>query len=342
MRLERLFPAMLVSFTGASRRKVQLGTDFEWSSNCLTHNLFRVFELIFWRRDGIRIESSCEVLLENGKTYVSYKFYTWESLIAHTESLLRKLLVFPKFSFEIIQYPRLVTSTGQEFSWGRYIDFAIAFDATAEGFTGGGAGTTVTYSQTCTGSNLILIAHFGILDAGTTTTGATYAAAAMTELNEATLTVSCAQYQKIAPATGANNVVGTRSSNSASGYRSSCASYTGCDQTQTAQDTGTNTAAATTSIGVTITATPAGWFVGAAQDDTTGVAASVTNGTIRGANSYITTADSNADVSGSTTLTWNFAATFTSAAGVGCILQPVAAAGTDVITRNLGLLGVGQ
>lgn len=319
------------------------GVDFEWSDQSWVHNIFRVYELIFWRRDGIRCESVTNAFDDGeGSVHVEYKTYTFEATCAYIETAVRKrLFTVPR----IVWVPTLapvMMSNGTIALQPHGYRFAIAFDNSSEGFTGGGAGTTITYSHTNTGSNLILLVGTGILDSGVTTTGVTYAAVAVTSIAVATENpTSNALFQKIAPATGANNVVATRSSNSGSGYRSSCASYTGCDQTQAGQQTDTSISTTGTSLPLDITVGTAGWFVMTAVDGTNGIATSVTNGTIR-ENSFLTIADSNADVSGATTLTYVGSSSWVSASGTACVIVP---SGGGVVAKpwksNLPLMGAG-
>ena len=84
---------------------------------------------------------------------------------------------------------------------------AVTFDATATGKQLNA--TSLTFSHTCSGSNLVLIVASGT-DAVVNTTNVTYAAVALTEINGVDSPLSAnrsEQWGKIAPATGANNVV---------------------------------------------------------------------------------------------------------------------------------------
>ena len=98
---------------------------------------------------------------------------------------------------------------------------AIAFDAAAR--TDAGANqTTATVSHTCTGSDRILFVQAISNDDGDTVTGVTYNGVAMTKIGSSvgvppagSSSNFLSMWYLIAPATGANNVVVTRSTSPA-------------------------------------------------------------------------------------------------------------------------------
>src|SRR3990167_6515020 len=85
---------------------------------------------------------------------------------------------------------------------------AIAFDASSD--RGDDDGSPSTWSHTCTGDNRILIVGT-MCQAGNTITGVTYAGAAMTQINTQAIGGATFSNQylfyKVAPATGANDIV---------------------------------------------------------------------------------------------------------------------------------------
>lgn len=136
-------PLLIATFTNHPRIQVVHGVDFEWSDS-LVHTIFRVWELIAWRREGMRCEMTSSVLGQQP--------HTFEALCGIVESMVRSL----KFSFKIVRVPALVTPQGVLFP--SFYSFAIAVDATATNTPP----TTFTWNHTCTGSNLILfVAGFG-------------------------------------------------------------------------------------------------------------------------------------------------------------------------------------
>jgi len=184
--------------------------DFEWSSKSFTHNVFRVFEMLFGRKYGIRLESTCGV--DGDGTYWVI-VHTFEAAVAFTETAIRQFFTLPKFSLVKVYTPQLAFA-GVPTSHP-YL-FAIAFDATASGTAG--AAVTVTYSHTCTGSNLTLTVEGcqnNILVATAST--CTYNAVSMTQVvtNRNTSQNTWMDIQALAsPATGANSVVWTASAGS--------------------------------------------------------------------------------------------------------------------------------
>lgn len=91
---------------------------------------------------------------------------------------------------------------------------AIAFDVASNGRAGPSV-TSLTFSHTCTGSNLILVVGTSVSDTTDTNrpvTGITYAGVAMTKIredDEATADFTSGLWYLINPATGANNIVVT-------------------------------------------------------------------------------------------------------------------------------------
>lgn len=85
---------------------------------------------------------------------------------------------------------------------------AIAFD-TSTGTDGNG--TTLTFSHTCTGSNLILFVSAGTNVSGSIISGVTYNGVALTNINLSGTGIGSlwktSLWYLVAPATGANNVV---------------------------------------------------------------------------------------------------------------------------------------
>lgn len=132
---------------------------------------------------------------------------------------------------------------------------AIAFDTATNGGNSS-VGTTLTFSHTCTGSNLRLYVMATGDNTGSATddiTGATYNGVAMTLMNKTFVAADRYRYlfRLINPATGANSVVIT--SSTSGGFKSgNSESYTGCDQTTASDVNAVNQTTATT---VTVTLT---------------------------------------------------------------------------------------
>lgn len=140
---------------------------------------------------------------------------------------------------------------------------AIALDATSHG-----TGTnTVTFSHTCTGTNLILWVG-GKINAVALWTGVTYNGVALTKSDAIRQTADEAElWYLVAPATGAHNIVISVDVGAATTYAYG-ASYTGAAQTGVPDAHGTNSTASGTSLSKAITTVAANcWMVGSVWDN---------------------------------------------------------------------------
>jgi len=174
---------------------------------------------------------------------------------------------------------------------------AIAFDAKANS---SGSGTSLTYSHTCTGSNLILIVGFQTYKAaglGNVITGVTYNGVAMTQIGIVTRNATDEfqyMYYLVSPATGAHNIVISASS-SLDLIAASSASYTG--SRQSGQPDSYVTSAVTSAGSVTTTTNTIAdncWLVGFYVSDMGGGWTPGANTTARDATGNCQLFDSNA------------------------------------------------
>lgn len=155
--------------------------------------------MICFRREGIRIEQY------SNSDGVVYSF-TLENYLASWEGILRAWFV-RGLGFKLVLIPQAqLAAIGQRYGRMPY-RFAIAVDATS---ASNGTGLTLTYSHTCTGSNLILVST-GYLNTGASlddVSGITYATVAETLINKLLASGDYTYlFNLVAPATGANNVV---------------------------------------------------------------------------------------------------------------------------------------
>lgn len=220
---------------------------------------------------------------------------------------------------------------------------AIAFDAVSGGKDNGGAVTSITFSHTCTGANLVLVVVAYIDNiGGTSITGVTYNGVAMTQVATVTGGTRVQSYSFILvnPATGAHNVV--VSANQVIGGNQQIAansmSYTGCAQTGQPDSNGTNGLASSTVTNFPVSTTVVAsncWLVGGGTENAGDIAGGVAGAgtTYRGVvqfNQY--GADSNGTVgTGSQSLNWGRAGTSGDISGTVMSLAPVA-------TPNTGFL----
>lgn len=157
---------------------------------------------------------------------------------------------------------------------------AIALDAQSNGAASNT--TSVSWSHTCTGTNLALIV--GIWSqSGDAVTSVTYNSVAMTQAVKLAMTGSAAGqyiylYYLLNPATGTNTVAAT---SSGVGIDGASTSYTGVKQSGQPDATGTNVSTATTSLTTSLTTIADNcWLVGFAYTGSTQTAG--TNTTLRG------------------------------------------------------------
>jgi hypothetical protein len=153
-----LLAYILATLTQHNRQKMVLGVDFEWSSSLWVHNLFRVYELLFWRREGIRIETAAN--------HTGQIAFTFEGQCALVETYLRSML--KRLKPRLVVIPQLqVAAYGAQFGLMPY-RFAIAFDNAAAAGSPPKTATFTSLTLTTTGSN-ISVAHGGGMNATSTT-----------------------------------------------------------------------------------------------------------------------------------------------------------------------------
>lgn len=227
----------------------------EWSNKSIVHNAFRLWELIFGRKIGIRAEAS--VSIQNG--VVTRQFHSVEASLAYIETCIREALSF-KFKFVKVYLPILQTPEQKMLmpSMQPYL-FAIAFDNSGSG--GYLSKSSESYSFTTTGSDRLLWAAYQKEDAGTVTS-ITYNSVSLS-LAVDKLYTARTEYASLwylaAPATGANTLAGTYSS--AQNGRLVAMSYTGCKQTGIADATGSNEVNAATITTTLTTVADNSWAV---------------------------------------------------------------------------------
>ena len=137
---------------------------------------------------------------------------------------------------------------------------AIAFDANSRG-NNNAFHTSLTWSHTCTGSNLVLIVGTSVEsdsapNTAQTVSGITYNGVALTKIISKYITGNtdngCELWYLIAPSTGANNVVVTYTGQ-VDGSFGGALSFTGVDQSNPVDTSGSNETLVGTSVAKAIT-----------------------------------------------------------------------------------------
>lgn len=229
--MKYILPVMLHLLTGKARQQEKI----VWSSKSWVHNIFRFYELLFWRRIGIRAELTSIYVSEGGRDLVYYQFHSFEALCAHIETRIREAL--RRFDVRALIPVRVVwlQPAGVPGAMPMPYLFAIAHDVDATSITSGFAGTvTKTWSHTVTGTNPLIV---GLFDAwqdvgGTgTVTAASYNSVAETKIDGiASVSMRSETWYLKAPATGANTQSTTFTGNH-DAIKFATSSYTGVDQT---------------------------------------------------------------------------------------------------------------
>lgn len=171
---KKVLPAVMVLITRKSRYRPEIKWSILW-----THNIFRFYELIFWRREGIRIENSSSVYFENGKKIVQYEFFSFESVCAHIETLIRNFFKIKWLKIEIVEW-QLATSFFSTLKLP-LISFAIAVD-TGNSSVAPVSASPAFFSHTSTGSDLLVAVGSGVSGVSVpTTTSVTYDSTPLTK-----------------------------------------------------------------------------------------------------------------------------------------------------------------
>lgn len=219
--LGEVLPTIATILTRSDRYKV----DIEWSDKSWVHNLFRVHEMLFWRKWGIRIENSFSAEVDEDGVYTSeHYFYTLEAGLAYIEGRIRNSV--PKLVVKKVLVPSFAGAPMLSPTGHPYL-FAIAFDA-ASG-VGAGSGTSLSTSLTCSGSDRVLFAFAWGNNTGLSL-ATSYNGTAMTTVDGQSVNFNTSRSNiLVAPSTGANTLA-VNTTNSF-GLALSGSSYTGCAQT---------------------------------------------------------------------------------------------------------------
>lgn len=303
--MRRILPTILAFITGKDRYFPAI----EWSHNSWTHNVFRVYELIFGREAGIRFESAT-IREFDGSTSVF--FGTFEAALAHLESVIRSRV--PRLSIVKVYIPALSFAypggMPQSPSSTPYL-FAIAFNA-ATATSGYSQSTGFTLSHTTSGSDRAVV---GLLQLGGSTPATQYTSVAMTYAGNSMTGNSGADitntnrrsmtFARLNATTGANNLA-TSWGGGGTEARLLALSYTGVHQTTGLDAWGENSASSGTTLTVSTTTTVdqcclvGGIFVreGGSGDIT------LSAGTVRSQDQTSGAGDRNGVSTGSTSMGW--------------------------------------
>lgn len=126
-----LLAALLVLITGKWRYQ----PDIYWSRDSYVRNLFRLYELVFWRRYGFRAEQSAD---SNG----NYHLYSFEAKMVYLETLIRSA------RFERVKVPQLQYAHTPYVFQVPIFNFAWGLVSGQKNVNSGTAACTVTLANT--------------------------------------------------------------------------------------------------------------------------------------------------------------------------------------------------
>lgn len=338
--MERILPKILAVLTRHPREKVKI----KWYGKSWTHNIFRFYEMIFWRRTGIANSGmSAGAYLSKGKVTVTYRIHSFEGFCAFVEQCIREGIgnMIRKWESVRLILPEPVYVNGIRLP--NPFLFAIAFDTSNQG---NAVNTTFSFTYTVTGSNTAMSASMAGGNANTFTS-AKYNNVSLSDV-QTTISGSGNTLHASAlagPATGANSF--TTTWGSSTDLRTEVSSYTGVKQTgqPSASSTTTNFASQASPFTQSITTVDDNSWIVWAFLVATAVTAS-TNTTVRQQElvAYgVGIADTNSaqTPAGSKSMTLTYTAGNFVVGGIQMAWSPAAATATAIVTPNLPLIGVG-
>lgn len=281
--MEKILPYILATITQHNRQKVIAGVDFAWSSDSWTHNAFRMFEVLFWRKEGIRREASARAWKgTDGINHEAQAFHTLEALLKFVESKIRNSF---KFADVRVSIPMLITSTGFPVFASPYL-LAIAFISSAKNTATATSVAITSFSAATTNGLLFADVNMNGV-APITWTSVTCTDGTLTNIdsvvNASHADNNTADYYFLGTTTASQTVTG----NSGVGSRSlgiEAGSYSGVKQSGQPDSHNTNTASTGSTFALTTTTVANNcWLVGTTfNGNTTGGAISAgANTTVR-------------------------------------------------------------
>lgn len=249
----RILAKILAVLTGHSRQKLEI----KWSDKSWTHNIFRVYEMVFWRRMGIRKEVSSWT---DGKV-VKVELFTFEATCAYLETLIRNFFDIKWLDVRVSNLQLATPFGSPQIPW---ISFAIALDTANSGAST--STSPLTWSHTTTGSNpLIFIGPGGVGTGAVSISAVTYNSVSAIKANSQNASNSthfaiAATWLLGSCATGANTV-SISFSGTAANMAAGATSFSGVQSNSVADASGGTTGTTTGAQSLTITTVAANCWV---------------------------------------------------------------------------------
>ena len=331
MRISHILPIALAKIS----REPRYFPELKWSKTWV-QNPFRLFEFLFGRKYGIRLEATTAI--ENGK--IVRTFHTIESRLSHWEAQLRAFLG---------QVGHMTLERQRYFQFG-----AIAFPDTATGVES--STNPQTFTHTASGSDRLAIVNFNAGPVAATATACSYdgtdcltnsstAGNVLGGTNYVTVPANQNSYMFFLCAPSTTSGATVSGTSSSSGYNiMNCSTFSGCHQTNAVIDSsnsGTVSGATSQTVSTTVVKSNC-WLVGFFRNNggvafTGGAQTTIRVQEPSGGGST----DSNATVStGSQAQNVTWSGSFTCGAIVASITPPFSSASV-VYNPTLLMLGVG-
>lgn len=156
-----LLAQILTWITGVRRYKPEI----EWRSGSWVYNAFRLYELIFWRREGVRCETITRKYYCDGRAIQERYFFTTEAILVHFEHELRQRLGHYRFEFEYVPVRQLAIAGPTGISLAPFYSFAIAYGTAAHAADNSQSSVNIG-PITPSGSNIFISAGYEGTTAG--------------------------------------------------------------------------------------------------------------------------------------------------------------------------------
>lgn len=248
--MEKILPYILATLTQHDRQKVVAGVDFEWSKDSWTHNFFRAFELVFWRRSGIRAETSA-VAFKNadGTTTTIRAYHSLESLLKFFEYKVRSIWNWKLVPVKV--YLPVLRPAGMPTFSSPYL-LAIAFVGAANNNQNGATTLSLT-GVSCGTTNGLVFAFAGDNDLSFVITGISCADGALTFIENVSggTRLHCSSWYKIGTTTATQTFTAT--SSTATDIQFAVSTYSGARQSAQPDAHNTSTSGSASSFSQSVT-----------------------------------------------------------------------------------------
>lgn len=157
LKIDRFLPFILASITGVPRYLPKI----KWERKLWVHNIFRVYELIFWKRHGVQADATSIKWRDENGWHIAHYSHTWENFFTVVEVKIRSML-HGEFIPIRVWIPMMQTPQGVPVFASPYV-FAITFDASSitTSHTSSGSDRTIFNSFFTTGGDTVTAADTG-------------------------------------------------------------------------------------------------------------------------------------------------------------------------------------